>query len=315
VPVTDDGHTHPDIDRTAEQRKAVVAQHKKNATSNQRRIERIQTEKYMKVLESNADMSLGVAIRALRARKNVKPNLDAAADERMAKYTEFGLPILWETSEKGWDMAMAQTRSLTHNIRRKTTTKQSDKITPDDELALAAIRERTADGRRKQLDERNIQSFLGFDANQTENIMKIVEDGLANGKTFDEIAASIRGDYNERYRDQAFTIARTETLTAVSSGLKANNDALNQVFSKVNKQWFHVGDSLTNPDARVPHAGFEQLGVVPSDFKWENETTGASLMFPRDPNAGARDVINCRCTMVSVIPDDATSNARTILEV
>lgn len=305
-PATDDGHTHPDIDRGAEQRALATAQIKRNATQNQSRIEKIQTEKYMKTLLAVRDDALGTAIRALRDRRPVKTRLDSTRDERGEKYRETGMPILVETMERGWDMAMAQTRSLTNAIRTKST-KQSERITADDEQALNAIRERTADDRRRQLDERNIQSFKGFDETQTEQIVQIVENGLRDGKTFDEVAATIRADYGEKYGDQAFTIARTETLTAVSAGMKANHDALSSIYSKVNKQWFHIGDVGVNPDARVEHAEFEKEGIVPSKFLWTNPETGAQLMFPRDPNGGAADVINCRCTMVSVIPDDATS--------
>lgn len=312
-PATDDGHTHPDIDRGAEQRSAVVSQIKKNATQNQSRIEKIQTEKYLKSLTVIRDDALATAIRALRDRRPVKTRLDSTRDERGDKYREMAMPTLVETMERGWDMAMAQTRSLTNAIRTKTV-KQSERITADDEQALNAIRERTADDRRRQLDDRNIQAFKGFDETQTEQIVKIVENGLRDGKTFDEIAATIRADYGENYGDQAFTIARTETLTAVSAGIKANHDALNQVYSKVDKQWFHIGDVGVNPDARVQHLEFEKAGVVPSKFIWTNPDNGAQLMFPRDPNGGASEVINCRCTMVSIIPDDATSSVSDFIE-
>jgi len=316
-PTTDDGHTHPNIDRSAEDRKQLVLLSKKNATSNQSRIEKQQTQKYMKPLEANQTAALDTAIRALRNDKNVKPVLDSFADDRLKVYETSALPILNQSMEKGWDLSMSQTRSLSNGLYRIKSTKQSDKISPTDEQALEAIRARDADKRREQLAKRNIESFKGFDEHQTEQIVQIVEDGLKDGKTFEQIASTIKTQFGERYGDQAFTIGRTETLTAVSAGLQANNDALNEVYDKVNKQWFHVGDMGSNPDARVGHANFETVGndgVVPSDYIWKNEITGASLKFPRDPAGGAGDVINCRCTMVSVIPDDAVSSARTVLE-
>jgi hypothetical protein len=84
---------------------------------------------------------------------------------------------------------------------------------------------------------------------------------------------------------------------------------LREVFTKVKKQWFHVGDVGTNPDAREGHAEFESLGAVDEDYKW-----GGVLDYPRDPDAPADEVINCRCSMVSVIPEDAQSNAEVILD-
>ena len=139
--------------------------------------------------------------------------------------------------------------------------------------------------------------------------MDLIAEGVESGETFDKIASSIRELYNENYGNQASTIARTEILSAVSQGMKWNQDVLGEVYSEVEKQWFHVGDVGMNPDAREQHFGFEKEGSKPVNYKY-----GGVLEYPRDPNGGADQVINCRCSMVSVIPDRATSNAEVILD-
>ena len=167
----------------------------------------------MVVLEQNRSDALAMARQALLGGKNVGPHLQAFAEERLEKYVENGLPVLAETMERGWDMHLAQTRSVVSALRR-VRQKQSDRITPEDEQALNAIRERTADGRRRQLDQRNIDAFRGFDETQTEQIVQIVEDGLRDGKSFEQIAGTIRADHWERYGDQSgYFAGRDETCS------------------------------------------------------------------------------------------------------
>jgi hypothetical protein len=191
-----------------------------------------------------------------------------------------------------------------------------------DEEAIEVIAERTENQKRKILAERSIKFFYKFDEANTEKIEQLVEDGLKQGKTFEQIQTSIKKDFTEKYQDQFYTIARTETLTAVSVGLNWHHETLKEVFTEVHKQWIHVGDAPllggNNPDARNEHAKFEFdgiQGVVPSDHVWVNSKTGGKLMYPRDMTSGAgpEDLINCRCNMIDVIPKTAQSNASSIL--
>jgi len=117
----------------------------------------------------------------------------------------------------------------------------------------------------------------------------------------------------EAYQDQAFTIARTETLTAVSEGIKWNNEALNRVFTEVNKIWIHVGDAGKNEDARLDHVEFQDLGQKPSDFVYKSSKTGGEMKIPRDDSGGPEDVINCRCSLGNIIPPTSISRAKSIL--
>ena len=158
------------------------------------------------------------------------------------------------------------------------------------------------------LSQRAIESFIGMNETRTQEIIGLIADEISDGRSLEAIAGTIREAYGEAYKNQAFTVARTELLSAVSQGIKWNHDILGEVFSEVNKQWFHEGDGGSNPDARQNHVEFEGEGAVDSDHKW-----GGVLSYPRDPSAPADETINCRCSMVSVIPEGASSNAEQIL--
>lgn len=311
-----DQHMHPDIILTQDTPQEVTsglvfARMKAGVVSNQDRIRKRYERKYLPSVRYNEAMIIETAKRALIQGRDVRTAIQADLQVRASAYFRSGVPILADAMSDGFDMALATTRSMTliH-------TKRNPRFETEDELALQAIKRRTSDRRRKQLEERNIRMFAGFDRTTTEQVMKIIEDGLAEGKTTEQVATEIEEKYGERYKDQAFTIARTETLSAISEGIKWEQDALRLVFDKVEKQWLHVGDVGSNPNARDEHAAFEdagESGTVPVDFRYTNPTTGAKLLYPRDPAGGAADVINCRCSLVNVIPQDATSNASAIL--
>ena len=327
-----DGHVHPplEISSNEEIKRLAISNLKTLTTANQTRIEKSRQSKYRRALGKVMTLHFEQAAEALSKGKNIRPHLQVLKGDRSALYSQLGLPILGDTMVQGFDLGNSTTKAfVTYEIwegfeitacfpgTKSVAPKVSQKVrrfTPEDEQAIEAIKRRDEERKRIQLAERDIAAFQGFDETTTENIVQLVEDGLREGKTTEEIAKNIEQTYGETYGDQAFTIARTETLTAISAGIKWHQDTLKQIFSKVDKRWFHVGDVGSNPNARAPHAGFEALGQVPSDFVYENGKTGARLSFPRDPKAGAGDIINCRCGWVSVIPNDATSNSSAILE-
>jgi len=287
---------------------------KAQATESQSRTEKRQMRKYVKALDRYLGVFLSQVEYALRNQRDVRKYLDVHQDERVKVYVSEADPVLMDSQERGFTLG-------THNAKTfsvpRVGRKQALTFDPVDLEAIEILREKDRDGKRQTLRQRNLTTFKGFDQTRTEIIMDIIERSLADGRTEDEIARTIRGTYDDNYSGQAQTIARTEVLSAVSAGIQWNHEVLGQVFSEVNKQWFHVGDVGANPDAREEHAAFENAGkngVVPSSYEWENPTTGAKLRYPRDPQAGAKDVINCRCTMVTVIPETATSNAPAILD-
>ena len=252
---------------------------------------------------------------ALAEERNVKAVLLMEQSKRLDQFVLDGVPVLLDSMDKGYDMTLITTKSIG---RAAVKASIGYEFTPEDEAALEAIRVRTQDGKRKQLINRSIKRFYGWDQNYSERIMQMIEDGIAEGKTTAEIAKEIKTSMESRgkgeaYQDQAFTIARTETLTAVSEGIKWNNEALNRVFTEVNKIWIHVGDSETNEDARLDHVEFQELGQKPSDFVYKSSKNGDEMKFPRDDSAGPSSTINCRCSLGNIIPPTSISRAKSIL--
>lgn len=283
---------------------------KAQAVQSQERIENKLTNEYIKAYGKYIDELLAAASYALANNRDVEKFLKSKEKDLARVYVKEAEPTLIKALDRGVSFAMAQSKAIwVANRALGKIAEKKLKFNETDQQALDALRDETEDGQRRTLVSRSITSFVGFNETRTNEVLNLIAEGVESGKTTDQIAAEIRQTYGERYKDQAFTIARTELLTAVSQGIKWNHDLLQEVFSDVKKQWIHVGDVGSNPDAREWHAGYESLGPVDKDYVYDGE-----LEYPRDPNGSASDNVNCRCSMVSVVPDDATSNAEAILD-
>lgn len=107
---------------------------------------------------------------------------------------------------------------------------------------------------------------------------------------------------------RAETIARTETLRAVHNGAQ---EAWLQAIDggdidadEVERRWIATYDNRTRHSHRPMNRQKRKIGIpFRSGF-------GALLMFPHDPNAPAREAINCRCSVVTrLIPKTADTAA------
>jgi HK97 family phage portal protein len=283
---------------------------KSQAILSQERIETRLTDDYKRGYDNYLDALLKYAAYALTNQLDVKQYIRSKERDLAKIYIDEVGDTLIKALDRGVSFAMAQSKA-SYAARRALsgTVHKQLKFSATDQQALDALREETEDGQRRTLTERAITNFLGFNQTRSAEVLDLIADGLEDGRTLAQVASEIRQTYGEAYKDQAFTVARTELLSAVSQGIKWNHDLLAEVFSDVKKQWIHVGDVGSNPDAREEHAGFESLGPVDKDYIY-----GGELEYPRDPRASAGSVINCRCSLVSVVPDDATSNAEVILD-
>lgn len=277
------------------------------AADSQNRLERRLGSQYEMALTHYIDSLLEQAREAIGAKRDVRAYLAMTRDARIEGYRERALPVLDAALERGFSAAAASLKMGSG------ATKAGRFLTGPDRQALDLLKERTRDGQRKLLAQRALKRFEGLDDTQTELVMRLIERGMEAGRSFEEIARAIRTDYGEAYGNQSRTIVRTEILSAASQGLAWNHETLGKIFTEVKKQWIHQGDVGVNPDAREEHLGFDEMGEVPSDYVWHAED-GSQLAFPRDPNATPGNIINCRCTMISVIPDSAISHSDAILE-
>ena len=163
------------------------------------------------------------------------------------------------------------------------------------EAALADIGSEIA---FKLLTER-VQQFIAYkgtkaitriDETTRGMLSETLREGIAANETLGELRARIEEVFDER-RDNALTIARTETAGAFNFGAVEGWDQSGVVESK---EWLTAGDELV----REAHQEAEgQVVALDDTFTVDGE----QLEFPGDPNGSAGNVINCRCTVLPVV--------------
>jgi len=111
-----------------------------------------------------------------------------------------------------------------------------------------------------------------------------------------EIFDSMRGSYS-RYRSSV--IARTETHNAASFANHEIAKSLN--LPDLQKQWVSVSDDRT----RSNHAAMNGVRVpYDEDFDVPTDFGTVRMSRPSDPRGGAANVINCRCVLLYITPED-----------
>lgn len=124
--------------------------------------------------------------------------------------------------------------------------------------------------------------------------------GLLKGESIPKIAKRIKTLTEKNLRDSV-RIARTETTRVVNS---AKQDILHEgkrLGFKMKKKW------IATTDGRVREEHAQMNGVVVDEDEPFIMPNGDRLMFPGDISLGAspENVINCRCTMIVFIDENA----------
>jgi HK97 family phage portal protein len=280
---------------------------KSSIIDEQEKIEQKLIPSFVEKYEEYLDFLFEIITAAIKLNENLDQAIIVNQDALGTKYSELIFPVLIKALNKGFNLALINSKSLSL-FENKLIKSKKVHFTRQDEQAINYLKEEQDDTQRAILAKRSLESFVGFNNTTSKRILDIIATGLSNGENIETIAGNIRMRYGEAYKNQSFIIARTETLTSVSQGLKWNNDILSDIFTKTEKKWIHVGDIATNPDARQNHYEFDRQGPQKREYKW-----GGILDYPRDYSAPPSETINCRCTMVTIIPDDAQSNADIIL--
>ena len=131
-------------------------------------------------------------------------------------------------------------------------------------------------------------------------ISRLIVAGEAEGKGVAVIAAEIfeamRGGFT---KIRAATIARTETHNAASY---ANHEVAKTLdIPQLQKQWVAVND----PRTRGHHTVMNGVRVpMDEDFLVPYDGIEYRMSRPADPRGGAANVINCRCALIYVSPED-----------
>jgi phage portal protein BeeE len=141
------------------------------------------------------------------------------------------------------------------------------------------------------------QVTTNVSANTARDIRAIVEQGLTQGASVNEIAdAIINASAFSPMR--SLRIARTETTRAVSVGTETAYQQAVDAGLNVKRQW------LTSRDAHVRATHRELDGqTVDIGQAFRIPSTGEKAMGPGQ-FASAAESINCRCAMIPIVEDD-----------
>lgn len=126
-----------------------------------------------------------------------------------------------------------------------------------------------------------------------QKVQEAIIDGEAEGEGIDGIAKRIGGTFTQAKGYRARMIARTETIGASNSG-SLQAAIASGVAGK--KTWLAASDHRT----RSTHVSADgQVVDLAKPFK----VGASSMMHPGDPAGGAKETVNCRCSMTFVLSD------------
>ena len=137
-----------------------------------------------------------------------------------------------------------------------------------------------------------------IDDTSRKQLRRVIFNGQKDGLPLPQIAKNIRERYSPKFsRARAATIARTETHSAASFA----NHQVGMQYAKtqpaMQKQWIAINDDRTREAHRIANG---QIVNIDSPFI----VGGRPMEYTGDPSGGAANVINCRCAVIYIEPDD-----------
>lgn len=138
-----------------------------------------------------------------------------------------------------------------------------------------------------------------------EAIQAALNEGVAVGESIDDLAGRIRTLFAQTYANRAETVARTEVISAYNgAGVLGATQLPPDVVA--GQEWIATRDGRT----REEHAAADgQIVGIGTAF----DIGGHQMAYPGDPNGGAGNVVNCRCTIAFLTPEEFTGTAAAAL--
>lgn len=161
---------------------------------------------------------------------------------------------------------------------------------------------------------RDVQDYLKLNllslvSNMTqtmkEDITRILEKGVENGWSIDQIVTELRR--LDLVEARARTIARTEVIRAANVGHAV---AAQSMPYETNKKWVAAQDHRTRHSHRFIHnhvVDENDYFSVPI-YKGDKKIGSDPMLYPGDPKASAGNTINCRCRALYIPKTDANGN-------
>lgn len=126
--------------------------------------------------------------------------------------------------------------------------------------------------------------------------------GAAGGQSIDDIARGVEdvltATRSEHWQGRAVTVARTETLGALSAG---RHDSFEAIAEELDEEFEHLWVSTLDGRARPAHLAADGQRVP---LGQPYIVGGETLMHPHDSTGSASNVINCRCSELILRPGE-----------
>jgi len=131
-------------------------------------------------------------------------------------------------------------------------------------------------------------------------VREVIAEGMAKGLSITHITEELGSVLDPgHYEWQARRIARTETMGAVNSGTWNGASAYSDITGeRMYKQWYATKDTRTRPDHVEAH---KQVVPIETDFV----VGGYMMAHPGAEGGPAREVCNCRCTILVLDESEA----------
>jgi SPP1 gp7 family putative phage head morphogenesis protein len=187
---------------------------------------------------------------------------------------------------------VAQTREAAADLFEETATNALNRLTMELDIAFDI----EAPYVREFIDERAQQLAGNVTQTTYDAIREAMRDGVQAGESVDDIATRIRGVFTQASQQRAITIARTEVISAYSGATRLGGEQLpDDVVAGY--EWISTRDGRT----RSSHAEVDGQ-VIPRTGAFQ--VGGEVMAYPGDPAGGARNTVNCRCTVALLTPED-----------
>jgi SPP1 gp7 family putative phage head morphogenesis protein len=121
-------------------------------------------------------------------------------------------------------------------------------------------------------------------------------DGILKGDSIPALAARIQGVFTQASRTRAEVIARTEVLSAYNGATYQSSQLLGSDVI-AGRKWLATEDARTRRTHREAD-GQVRIGEAPFSVG------SSSMRYPGDPEAPAHEIIQCRCTMLLLTPEE-----------
>ena len=255
-----------------------------------------EVKKYLKDDKGYVPMSHGFRIDHVGSRKSWMTKAEIKDKAELKKRIRTAMDSFKGPWEKGYVKTLEPTLDLGRDVALDVP------FGLPDQEQIEAIGARNAKKRRQILAARGLRGFAQMSDTSTERIMSIIEQGVTDGEAVNKIASNIADEMTKipNIQSRAETIARTETLTALSIGQAAAMQDAAKVIPDLKKMWIATNDDRTRglkANDKYDHAGLNGQ-IVDHDKDFKDSRSGQELPYPRAPGADAGMVINCRCTWV-----------------